>query len=508
MSSRGAGAVGKKAGPAAERRVREVSPELLVGALDHVFNGVVLGRVLFHRGRPIDLVHLYVNPAHTRITRMRNVLGRRLCHLLPDFPASNGEVLEALGRVARGGGPETFEMFVPGLGEWFAVSLSSPRREYVLAVFDVLTGAKRRESELRQALDSLTLAQKAAGAGIWTWNMVTGKLTWSAEFFRLFGLDPGRDTATVETWRRVVHPDDLAEAEARVEAAVAGGVLSNEHRLLLASGELRWISVSGSTSYDESGRPLAMRGICIDITARKVAEESERRAVRQLKELAAIQFDALENERKFLSRELHDEVGQSLAALQFALESLRRKLAGNAAAVTDLRTANGIVAGLVDFTKDIARGLRPPILDDLGLAASLRWYVGQLPRAESPILRLEQAIGSRRFPPQLEMAAFRTVQEAVSNALRHAQARAVVVGLWVEDGALRVTVQDDGVGFDLAEAEERSRRLRSLGLLGMRERAAAAGGELQVESAPGAGTVVSLRFALQEGSPDGEAMTL
>lgn len=327
--------------------------------------------------------------------------------------------------------------------------------------------------------------------------MVTGRLTWSDEFFRLFGLDPEREEASVETWRRIVHPDDRAEAESRVEAAVHSGILDNEHRLLRPSGEVRWIAVHGSTTCDSVGRPLAMRGICLDITAVKAAEEAERQAAAQLKELAAKQFALQEAERQALSRELHDEVGQSLAALQFTLESLRRKLAGDPACLADLRAANAITAGLVDVTKHLARRLRPPILDELGLAASLRWFIGQLPAGGQPSLRLEQSVGSRRFDPPIELAAFRTVQGAVGNALRHAQASAIVVGLWIEEGALWLSVQDDGVGFDLREAAERSRRLTSLGLLSMRERAEAAGGELRVDSAPGAGTVLTLWFPLR-----------
>ncbi len=474
------------------RRLPEGFPAL---ALDQVFNGVVLGYVVFERGRAVDFVHLYVNAGHRRITHLRNVVGRRLCELLPEFPVTNPEVLAALGRVAGGGNAETFEMFVPGLGEWYGVALSCPRPGQVLAVFDILTGAKRREGELRQALDSLKLAQRAAGAGIWTWNMVSGDLSWSDDFFRLFGLDPRRERASVELWRSVVHPEDLAAAEARVEEAVVSGTLANEHRLRLPDGQVRWIAVQGATSYDTAGNPVAMRGICIDITARKAAEEAERHALERVKELAAKQFVAIEEERKTLSQELHDEVGQSLAALQFTLESLRRKLAGLPAALSDLRAANAIAADLVAFTKDVSRRLRPPILDDLGLAASLRWHLGQLSGGGPPRLRLEQSVGSRRFRPQVELAAFRTVQEALTNVLRHAHASVVVVGVWMEGGALMLCIQDDGVGFDCREAEERSRKLTALGLLGMRERAAGAGGELRIESAPGAGTAVTLRFA-------------
>ncbi len=155
---------------------------------------------------------------------------------------------------------------------------------------------KAREAALERLHERLAYAQRASGSGVWDWDMSTGVLAWSDEFFRLFGLDPATTTASFETWRRVVHPDDRATAEQRIEAAVRDHVsLFNDYRIVLPGGAQRWIEAFGDTTYDAAGRPQRMSGICIDVTERKkIALELddyrrhlEERVAEQTRELTA-----------------------------------------------------------------------------------------------------------------------------------------------------------------------------------------------------------------------------
>jgi PAS domain S-box-containing protein len=142
-----------------------------------------------------------------------------------------------------------------------------------------VTEQKRAEEALRESEKRLRLAQVSAGAGIWDWDLGTGKLDWSEELFRLFGLDPQTDEPTFEVWRNAIHPDDRFPAERRIEAAVANHTaLASEYRIVLPSGSIRWIHALGQATYDPSGTPLRMSGICIDITDRKHAEEALRQS--------------------------------------------------------------------------------------------------------------------------------------------------------------------------------------------------------------------------------------
>lgn len=145
----------------------------------------------------------------------------------------------------------------------------------VISSISDITERKRAEESLRKTNEQLVFAQQSAGAGIWDWDIMTGKLTWSPELFRLFGLDPTKDEATFDTWNSLVHPDDLAAVSERIQTAIRDHAkLVNEYRVVLPTGETRWINAVGETMYEPGGNAVRMAGICIDITERKLAEGS------------------------------------------------------------------------------------------------------------------------------------------------------------------------------------------------------------------------------------------
>ena len=154
------------------------------------------------------------------------------------------------------------------------------------AVKDI-TALKQADEALLQARERLALAQRAAHAGAWDWDIPSGKLTWSDELFELLGLSPC-PAPTFELWRGVVHPEDREAAEARIRRALQEHTpLNNEYRIVRRDGEIRWLSAPGQATYDDSGQPLRMTGFCIDITARKQAEEALRESERRERERAA-----------------------------------------------------------------------------------------------------------------------------------------------------------------------------------------------------------------------------
>jgi PAS domain S-box-containing protein len=144
---------------------------------------------------------------------------------------------------------------------------------FIVSMIDI-TERKQAEEALLQVNKRLALAQRLSGAGIWDWDLATGKLNWTPEFFHLFGLDPAKSDATFDTWRGALHPDDIQGAEQHINEAIRDHVpLFNEYRIVTPSGELRWIGVWGDTTYSEHGEALRMTGLCIDITERKQNEE-------------------------------------------------------------------------------------------------------------------------------------------------------------------------------------------------------------------------------------------
>jgi two-component system, NarL family, sensor histidine kinase UhpB len=218
----------------------------------------------------------------------------------------------------------------------------------------------------------------------------------------------------------------------------------------------------------------------------------------------SLQFSArllgsIEGERQRIGRELHDDTSQILAASLLSLGLAERRAPPEAAALRQgLATARDLVQRSLDQLKIVIYDLRPAMLDDLGLAAALRWYVKA--RVETSGVqveaRIEEASAQRRPPPHVEIALYRVAQEALANVVRHAEAKRVELGLELKPGFAALTVFDDGKGFNLEEA-----RGRGLGLLSMRERVLQLAGQFNIVTEPGLGTRVYAVIPVDLGAP-------
>ncbi len=217
---------------------------------------------------------------------------------------------------------------------------------------------------------------------------------------------------------------------------------------------------------------------------RAACELREKR--QQLHALSGKLLEAQETERRAVARELHDDFGQVLTAIKLNL--MRRE--------RDKTESISLVDGAIARMRDLAHDLRPPMLDELGLAASLRWYIEREARRAGLEFHFAIAPPELRPPPGVETTCFRVAQEALTNLIRHAQAHRVDVELRVAGGELELVVRDDGRGFDVGGARRSATRGVSHGLLSMQERVALAAGELEIDSAPGQGTAVRARFPL------------
>ncbi len=244
------------------------------------------------------------------------------------------------------------------------------------------------------------------------------------------------------------------------------------------------------------GEFAGMISVMADVTARKRAEQDLRRTSDRLQRLSRKLLEIQETERRRIARELHDEIGQALTATKINLQALQR-YSDPVLISKRLGDAVGIVDRLLKQVRDMSLDLRPPLLDDLGLSPALKWYVEQQAQRAGLDIRLvveEESVP--RLDPAIETACFRVAQEALNNVLRHARATTATVELRVVADQLCLIVRDDGVGLDLSAVQQRAERGASLGWLGMQERVALTGGELQCDSSPGQGTQLSARFPL------------
>lgn len=216
--------------------------------------------------------------------------------------------------------------------------------------------------------------------------------------------------------------------------------------------------------------------------------------------------EAHEIERRHLSRELHDQIGQALTAAKINIDILR---SGASPELVPRLTENAkILDRLLQQTRQISLDLRPPILDDLGLAPALRWYVDQQAERAGLHARFSADPLTDDLSPHLQIACFRIAQEAITNVVRHARAKNLTVELRRAGSDLLLVVRDDGIGFDPASLEDRAGQEATLGLMGIKERAFLAGGRARIISSPGEGTTVEVYLSLHsaQGSPPAVTM--
>jgi signal transduction histidine kinase len=210
----------------------------------------------------------------------------------------------------------------------------------------------------------------------------------------------------------------------------------------------------------------------------------------QLKALSQRVLEVQEFERRRVARELHEELGQALAAIKINLQSPTAPLDRT----TGPRDAENlrIVDGALRLVRQLALALRPSMLDDLGLVAALRWLAAEASTQGRFEVRVRAANALPRTDAQTEIVCFRVAQEALSNVVRHAHAKRVQIYVYRNGHSLVLGIKDDGIGFDLAQLDTYASPSTNLGVFGMRERATLIGGRLEINSPPGRGCTVRL----------------
>lgn len=282
-----------------------------------------------------------------------------------------------------------------------------------------------------------------------------------------------------------------AERRASIIETLAGRGTVSDIELELSSHERGPRTLLLSLVKLEIGGRQCTLGTYRDITEAKRSEEQLRASRAALRNLATREQDIRENERTRIAREIHDSLGQALTALKLQLSAAQEAASRESPALgTRLHETVSMVDDLVKSVRRIASDLRPPILDQLGLPAAVEWLAQDFSRrtgirCATAILPTDGAIGD-----ELATALFRIVQEALTNVLRHAGATSVDIELGMKSGCVALEINDDGSGI----TEAGTMGPGSLGILGMRERASALGGVLEVAPRPGGGTRVAAWF--------------
>ncbi len=293
----------------------------------------------------------------------------------------------------------------------------------------------------------------------------------------------------------LVYPDDrplvkkLREKRLKGEKAPA----EYESRGLKKNGDIIWVMQSFSQiTYKE--RP-AISGVVADISKRRQAQEALRKSDKELRVLSNQLLSAEEKERKRIARELHDGIGQALSAIKFSVENalLEQRAADNPIDLGSLEAVIPLTQKTIEEVRRIVKDLRPSILDDLGILATIRWFCREFQKVYAGI-RIESTIGveENNVSPHLKTTIYRIMQEALNNVAKHSHANFVQLKLKKNESHLNLIIQDNGRGFNLDKAMALKTSRRGFGLASMRERAELTGATFKIDAAPGEGTTIRI----------------
>ena len=294
-------------------------------------------------------------------------------------------------------------------------------------------------------------------------------------------------------WYQQIHPDDKARWS--IEAAglfMSGQPLKSLYRVLARDGHVVWFHCEAKLVRNSEGQPWFIHGVAFDISELKRAEASGREYAERLKSLSRRLMEVQEAERRNIALELHDEIGQVLTGLKLSLEMGARKSPEGVSRSLD--EARVLVNELMARVRKLSLDLRPAMLDDLGLLPALLWHFEHYTtQTQVRVSFKHSGLEKRRFAAEVETAAYRIVQEALTNIARHAHVTEAFVRLSTHQQTLRIEVEDHGLGFDteaVLSAAETS------GLAGMRERAVLLSGSLLIESGLETGTRLTAELSL------------
>lgn len=355
---------------------------------------------------------------------------------------------------------------------------------------------RRTEARLRYSEEKYSTLVENLPAGVFIFR--ENRIVFANRAFEQLTGYTAEEISGLEPWP-LLHPEDRTRVRKIAEARLAGGEAPADYevRVLTKAGKPRWLNLRVALLWFR-GAPSSLCS-AVDITERRRAEEELALSREELRRLSAQLLETQEAERLRVSRDLHDSIGQALSAATFLLDNAIRR-ASSEGGMVPVRLLEPLVERLQESIEEVRRismALRPSILDDLGLVATVGWFCREFAAALPGVHVVQQVTAvEAEIPGPLKTAIYRILQEAVHNAAKHSRAGKVWVSLASRAGALELAVRDDGAGFASREGVAEEGGGPGLGLRSMRERAHLSGGTLAVESAPGKGTTVRARWPL------------
>ena len=595
------------------------SEEKYRSLFENMNEGLAYCKMVFESGIPIDFTYLDVNPRFELLTGLKNIQGKNVSEIIPGIQKDNPGLFDIYGRVSRGGGPESFEEFLPGLNKWFSVSVYSPHFDHFVAVFTVITERKQAEEALRISEERYRTITENIKDVVWIMDTNTGKFLYvSPSVYKLRGYtaeeilnqpvnaalteesvellnkitvdrinkylttgvseyyideieQPCKDGSTV--WTEVVTSFYLNEKTGHIEVRgvsrdinerkmIQDALRESEERLRntldnmlegcqILDSNLNYIYINDAAEkqnrrpkshllgnnyqemwpgieetyvfkvikncaknrilhqfenefiypdgtigwFDLSIHPVkeGVFILSIDITERKKAELAILESREQLRALASGLEKVREEERIYLSRELHDHLGQNLTGLKMDVAFISKLIEANKPfnkknIAEKTRGMSELIDELIQNVRKISSELRPNVLDYLGLVPAIEWQVEEFRKRTEIECSYSSNTAKIDLGMQINSSIFRIIQEAFTNIVRHSKATKVDISLDEQDDHISIKISDNGIGIKENELSD----IKSLGILGMKERTLNFKGKLDIVNKDSGGTILTL----------------
>ena len=355
-----------------------------------------------------------------------------------------------------------------------------------------ITRLKKAEFALRASEQNLAQAQEMACLGSWEMDVKQNSLLWSDEVYKIFGVDKNQFKPTFEACLTAVHPDDRWWVnEEKMKGIYEKKPYDINHRIVLPDGSQRIVHVKSKTLYDEKGNPERVVGTICDITEKKNAEENLKKSRQQLRDLSNKLQSIREEDKKRISREIHDELGQTLTAIKLDLTWLEKRIDVSEPSVKDkIKSIYSHIENSLGTVRRVSTELRPQVLDVMGFCEALQWQAEKFAENTSIQYKLNIEPERIRLQPELSTDLFRIFQEALTNVSRHSEATHVMIDFIENKSGYELSVRDNGVGISCSRIDHTS----SLGLLGIRERALIWKGHVEINGVVGEGTNLTVQI--------------
>lgn len=437
-------------------------------------------------------LYTHLNGAHGRMRVGEHKIGliaqERLPHLtnqvLDDPRIHDKDWARREGIIAFAGYPLIVEERVVGVMAMFARHSLSPDTLDTLGSIASLVAQgierKRSEDELRRSEAYLAEGQRLTHTGSWAWRLDTGERFWSVEIYRIYGFEPAETPPPLEAVLCRVHPDDAVEVRRTVADALrTHSEFRFRTRVLIEGQPVKYVETLGHPMRDDDGRVVEFIGTDVDITERRRSNQRLRRAIRA-------RYQAVLDERTRIARDMHDGLLQDVTGISLQLAALLPQVSSAS------QPAAERLARILELTQRTSREAREAVVNmrsmhgDGDLVGAVESLARRVATEGALALSVRVRGRMRLVRSEVRDAAVAIVQEAMTNVIKHAEARAVELGLAFHRTRIRLTLSDDGRGFSTIDNADRDH----FGLSGMRERVGELGGVFSVQSVPGKGTTI------------------